>query len=228
MAKGYKNTTTTCTIREALDWGGDLEDLHSEMEEWSSNMESNSMEHLPKYEAVQEAMNALENKDEITGAAENLAGELEGIGLACDSCGTVKCVLDVEIEVDQMEPYKGRSYPRWMRLQNSTAPYQAVIGYFEDSPHLVDIDKEEEDADEKLLAAYRLVIKDSKHGDKLKRAEKALAKIVTEKRVDALQAKRKADEDGEEEEEDEVEVDYSELESALSEMENVEFPGMFG
>lgn len=42
------------------------EELHGEMEEWAGNMENANMEHLPKYEEVSEARDALEEaKEEV-------------------------------------------------------------------------------------------------------------------------------------------------------------------
>jgi hypothetical protein len=39
----------------------DVENLKEEMEEWANSLESNNMEHLPKYDEVTEAKDALEN-----------------------------------------------------------------------------------------------------------------------------------------------------------------------
>ena len=49
----------------ALEGGiSDISELKDEMDEWKSNLESNNMEHLPKYDEVGEAYNALETATE--------------------------------------------------------------------------------------------------------------------------------------------------------------------
>lgn len=64
---GSRNHPVTSSILGAVEGAASvLEELHGEMEEWASNMEGNSMEHLPKYDEVSEARDALEGpKDEL-------------------------------------------------------------------------------------------------------------------------------------------------------------------
>ena len=55
---GSRNHPMPSTILGAIESGASvIEELHGEMEEWASSLESNSMEHLPKYEEVGEARN---------------------------------------------------------------------------------------------------------------------------------------------------------------------------
>lgn len=58
---GSRNAPVSSTIQGALeDANSEIEALYSEMEEWASSLESNSMEHLPKYDEVEEARQYLE------------------------------------------------------------------------------------------------------------------------------------------------------------------------
>ena len=56
-ATPFTNSAEDCLVGGTEDIGS----LKEEMEEWASNMESNSMEHLPKYDEVNETKDALEN-----------------------------------------------------------------------------------------------------------------------------------------------------------------------
>ena len=131
----HKNVSHTDTIRDILGSGNVLEDLHSQMEEWQSNMEGNNMEHLPKYEEVQTATDALDNAGtEIESNAERLSSELE-------KCGEI---LDQTVSYILMVPYKGRGEPRWMQCANAIASLQAAVEYLDDEDNLVKLDDEGE------------------------------------------------------------------------------------
>ena len=58
----------------------DIAGLKEEMQEWQESLESNNMEHLPKYDEVQEAVNALESASDT----------LEGIEFP-------ECLSDVDV-----------------------------------------------------------------------------------------------------------------------------------
>lgn len=59
---GSRNHPVTDTVGGAFDTGkSGVQDLLEQMEEWASNLESNNMEHLPKYEEVCEARDTLQN-----------------------------------------------------------------------------------------------------------------------------------------------------------------------
>lgn len=76
---GTRNHPVTSTIGGAIESAVSvIEELHTEMEDWASNMEGNSMEHLPKYDEVNEAKDALESpKDELEGL--DLPEEVSGV-----------------------------------------------------------------------------------------------------------------------------------------------------
>lgn len=76
---GSRNHPMTSSILGAIESGASIiEELHGEMEEWASSLESNSMEHLPKYEEVDEARNALDGpKDELQSI--DLPEEIAGV-----------------------------------------------------------------------------------------------------------------------------------------------------
>jgi chromosome segregation ATPase len=66
---GRRDFPVQTDLSGALDGGTtDIEGLKDEMEEWASNLESNNMEHLPKYEEVNEA------KDQLETAVDTLQG----------------------------------------------------------------------------------------------------------------------------------------------------------
>jgi hypothetical protein len=58
---GSRNSPRSGEISGCLEGGTSvIEELKDEMSEWQSSLESNSMEHLPKYDEVTEAVDALE------------------------------------------------------------------------------------------------------------------------------------------------------------------------
>ena len=59
MAK--KHTDSALGVLEMV--ASVVESLHEEMTDWQSNLEGNSMEHLPKYEQVSECVDALDNAE---------------------------------------------------------------------------------------------------------------------------------------------------------------------
>lgn len=131
----YKTSSHESTIKEILDCGNVLEDLHSQMEEWRENLEGNNMEHLPKYEEVSEAADALENAgSEIETYASDLSSALE-------KCGDL---LEETVSYTLMTPYKGRSEPRWMQCANALSALQAVVAFLQDENNLVKLDEDGE------------------------------------------------------------------------------------
>lgn len=126
----YKTSTHEGTIKESLDCGDVLEDLQTQMGEWQENLEGNNMEHLPKYDEVQEAAEGLEQaNDSIQEAANDLAEALEKAGAEHILAETVSYML--------MTPYKGRSEPRWMQRDNAIAALQAVAEHLDDGDSLI-------------------------------------------------------------------------------------------
>jgi hypothetical protein len=59
---GSRAHLVTTTVSAALEGGTtDVSDLKSEIEDWKDNLEGNNMEHLPKFEEVQECFDVLES-----------------------------------------------------------------------------------------------------------------------------------------------------------------------
>lgn len=142
----HKIVSYTDTLREILECGNVLEDLHGQMEEWQSNLEGNNMEHLPKYEEVQTAVETLDSAgSEIESNASDLVQALEKCGEAAMSAsGHIGSILDQTVTYTLMVPYKGRGEPRWMQRDNAIAALQAVVEHLEDEDNLVKVDDEGE------------------------------------------------------------------------------------
>jgi len=84
MARGKYVVCTGKPIGSLEDALSDIEALKEEIEEWRDNLESNSMDHLPKYEEVSEAADNLDSAwGEIEDAKRELEEALEGKP-ACD------------------------------------------------------------------------------------------------------------------------------------------------
>lgn len=170
VSKPRQPSTTTHTekLLDILKCGNVVEDLASEMGDWRDSLESNSMEHLPKYEEVSEAADTLENAgQEIETTVDELSTALEGLG-------ELNGVSVDTIEISYTERSR-RGSPRWLRRDNAIASLQAAVDYIENA-----------------LAAQR-------EQDKIDN--------------EAL---------------DSVEEHTQSLAEHLDEIENVEFPGMFG
>lgn len=137
MRRKWKNINCKGTIRDILDCGNVLEDLAEQMGEWRDNLEGNEMTHLPKFDEVNEAADALENADgEIQQAATDLSNALVKAGAAT--------VLDTSINYILMQPYKGRGEPRWMQRDNAIAGLQAVVEFLDDEDNLTKLDDNDE------------------------------------------------------------------------------------
>lgn len=110
MAKRYKTSLYTGTAEGAYEGGkSDIEGLRDEISEWKENMESNSMEGLPKYDEVSECYDALET---IYDRLEEVEFP-EGMG-------------DLPVTYSVMKPYGRKPEPRWMQLANAEAAISAA------------------------------------------------------------------------------------------------------
>ena len=134
----YKFTNHTSTALNIFSNPGEFSDLRDEMQEWGDNLESNGMEHLPKYEAVSEATETL---DSAWTELEHLLGALE---TSLEEGKPLAALAGVEVTFTEMVPYKGRGYPRWMRLTNSAVPLSAAVEALREV--LDDIEEPEDDA----------------------------------------------------------------------------------
>lgn len=106
---GSRNDPRTADVSGAFESGTSVvEELKDEMSEWADNMESNSMEHLPKFEEVSEARDALE------AALDNLQG------IECpDFLG--------EIEVTYTQDTRQSANSRAGRLDNARQELDAAL-----------------------------------------------------------------------------------------------------
>lgn len=132
MARRFKSVTHTGTVGGALEGAAsDVRELHDEMEEWASNMEGNNMEHLPKYDEVSEAKDALEQ----------IADTLEGLDVP-------QSVADIEITYRESKPYGRKGASRSMRLGNAEDMFEAAKAAIEEKiTELRDKDEPECDCD---------------------------------------------------------------------------------
>ncbi len=97
----------------------DVAFLKEDIENWKSNMESNSMEHLPKYEEVEACYTALEEAVEKLDEVEwpsNEEGEIDG-----------------SVAYMEYRPVnKKRGPPRWMQLSSAESQLEAAKGSLEE------------------------------------------------------------------------------------------------
>lgn len=138
MAKRFKTVTHTGTVQGAVEGAqSEIESLFDEMEEWASNMEGNNMEHLPKYDEVNEAKDALEQaKDPL------------------DSVDIPQEVADLEVTYQEYRPYGRKPMSRSMRLSNAQNMLSAAIDraeqYRDELKEADDRDEEDEERDEEV------------------------------------------------------------------------------
>lgn len=154
-----------------------IEELKDEMTEWQSSLESNSMEHLPKYDEVTEAVDALE-------AAVD----------ALQSLDCPDCITDFPVSYTQDTRTSANSRPG--RMSNARQELDAALAgandWLEENPELEANDPADEDSYDESL-------------------ETITDDAVTER----------------EDQRGEVETFAQELEDAISELDNVSFPGMY-
>jgi len=113
--RNYKLLTSTVSLTDALSTYQDVENLRDEMVEWRDNLDGAGMDHMPKYEEVSECCDVLDCYDELQSDCEELEQMLEGTDLA-----------GVMVTSQDMQPYKGRGFPRWMQMSNALAPIRAA------------------------------------------------------------------------------------------------------
>lgn len=113
--RNYKITTVTSTLTDALSAYQGVEDLREQMTEWRENMDNAEMSHMPKYEEVEACCEVLDRYDDLQQECDELAEMLEGTSLDA-----------TPVSSQEMTPYKGRGYPRWMQMSNSLGPVQAA------------------------------------------------------------------------------------------------------
>jgi chromosome segregation ATPase len=175
---GSRNVPCTAELSGALDGGtSSVEELKDEMEEWASNLESNSMEHLPKYDEVNEAKEALESAVD-----------------ALQSIDTPEFITDLEVKFTRDTRQSANS--RSGRLDNARNELDAAL-----SGAQAWLDDNEE-----------LEANDPADPDSYDENEETVTDEAVTERNDEREA---------------VQTFVDELESAISELDNVSFPGMY-
>lgn len=137
MAK-FKRAQRTTTVESAFeDAKSEIECLRDEMTEWAENMEGNGMEHMPKYDEVNEAKESLESSCE----------SLESVDIST----LPDAIRETSVSYTEALPYGRKPQPRWMRLSNCVSMLHAVkdvISAAEDESLQEKVDAEEADENE--------------------------------------------------------------------------------
>lgn len=137
MAK-HKRVPQTTTVEAAFeDAKAEIESLRDEMTEWAENMESNGMEHMPKYEEVNEAKEGLESACE----------SLESI----DISDLPDAIREASASYTEARPYGRKPQPRWMRLSNAVSMLHCVkdaLENAEEEANQAKVEAEENDENE--------------------------------------------------------------------------------
>jgi len=127
---GSRAHPVTTTLGSAFEDGrSDVEGLYEEMNDWASNMEGNSMEHLPKYDEVTEARDALET-------ANDTLGGIEPPDAIAD--------LEVHFTTDTRQNAQSRSGRMGNVLQALGAAKDAAEAWMEENPELEVSEPDEE------------------------------------------------------------------------------------
>lgn len=180
-AAGSRNAPVTGTIQSAFEDGkNEIECLHGELEEWQSSLENNSMEHLPKYDEVTEAKDALESAKDTLESAE-LPDHLQD--------------LEVRYTQDTRQSAASRSGRQGNAYAAMEAAKSAVQDWLDDNGPLELIDEYDEEGERNELG----------EGETFEESE------VEER----------------EEQRDAAQTFIDEVENALSELDNVSYPGMY-
>lgn len=178
---GSRNHPVSSTILGAIEGAASvIEELHSEMDEWASSLEGNNMEHLPKYEEVDEARNTLDGPKD----------ELQSIDLPEEIAG---------VEVKYTQDTRRSAGSRSGRLNNAMDELRAAEAgleqWLEDNPELEANEGEPVEVDEEDGPQEELVTQD----------EADARDELREKAQEALDT----------------------IQNQLSELEGVNFPGMY-
>lgn len=137
---GSRNFPVTSDVSGAFDTGrSDVQDLKQEIEDWKSSLESNNMEHLPKYEELEECYGYLETASDA----------LEGVE-------PPECVQGVSANftIDTRTSANSRSG----RLQNAMnaldAAKSSCEAWLDENEELEATDTEDEDAPKEGEAGF--------------------------------------------------------------------------
>lgn len=126
MAKRKKTAVQkSVSVLDLLSSYSDIESLKDEMVEWKENMESNSMEALPKFEEVSECADSLET---VYDDLERAVGELETLAADCEP---LKAKLESKVDY-QYFPFQGRHISRASRLDDATTDIGRAIDALND------------------------------------------------------------------------------------------------
>lgn len=211
----------------------ELESLRDEMGEWADNMESSPLEHTEKCQRVREAADTLDN---AVSELESKVDEIEELLQKADADGGLS-LASIDVSYTEFQPYKGRSLSRSDRMSNARdgavsaieAARPVIEAAMPVGPFIVEgcdeqgqwswmgVAESEEDAtydtrEEADSAIDALVGTNGWDRDRLHVIEGELSE-ETEAKAEALQEALDL---------------LQECEAAWAEVEDVEFPGMFG
>lgn len=137
---GSRNHPVTSTILGAIEGAASvIEELHSEMDEWASSLEGNNMEHLPKYDEVSEARDALDSPKD----------ELQSIDLPEEIAG---------VEVKYTQDTRKSAGSRAGRLGNAADELRAAEAGLEGWLELTFIEVSEEEVDDITLDEHETAV----------------------------------------------------------------------
>ena len=133
---GQRAKPVTATCEGAWEDGkSEVESLKEEIEEWKSSLESNNMEHLPKYEELEECY-----------------GELESGYDTLESIDFPSVLSDVQVSYTQDTRQQAQS--RSGRLSNALGALEAAKSeaesWLENNPELEVVERDEEDEEQEL------------------------------------------------------------------------------
>lgn len=204
---GKKKVTETIRIGDTLEGAKSIvSELQDEMESWKDSLESNEMEHLPKYEEVEQCYTALEEGNEAL-------DQFDDLYLPSD-------IADQEATYVYSKPYGRKPMSRADRLAEALAVLELLIDALADyKDEVVD---EGAEFDE-----YRGEFEDAQatleHGTPEEIAALTWSKETINEKLEEIDVAR----DMLEERATELDDSRQEIETARDELMNTEFPGMF-
>lgn len=230
MAKKGKIVTVNENAQSALEIGmNELESLRDEMGEWAGNMEGTGLENTEKYERVREAADTLDN------AVSELEGKSDEIEELLQKADADVSLSRIDVTYSEFVPYKGRSLSRSDRLSNARDAAIAAIeaarpvieSWMPAGPFVL------EGRDDAGAWSWSNVAETEEEAtfEKREEATDALEALVEQgrdrTRLHVIEAQAEEEESEAETLQEALDL-LQECEDGWGEVEDVEFPGMFG